>query len=697
MRRPLSSAFLRRPAAVWLTSIENALAFSGYFANAKFNHSCDYAPSTPLFGSGGLSQMLRKFLADKRGNYAMMTGLIMAPLMGAVALAVDYSEMSRQRLDTQNALDAANIATARELQSGISDAKAIAYANDFYFANLRHVVPAKSGLSVRLPSQVVGGGTMEMCATLNYSPYFLPASAMLMGKQSRDFDFRTCSEVRLKNTLEVALVLDNSGSMDIKGTGSTQTRMELLKKAADELITTMVNQADSVKQLEKPIQFAVVPFATSVNIGKDNKDASWMDTRGVSPIHHENFNWSSFSFSGTNKKITKKGDVYVKSGSDWGAQENQIVTRFTLFDELKYYKDSNKKETASYAEWEGCVEQRPYPYDLTDERPREGNPATLFVPMFYPDDSSNGYNDWITKVTSTTDSTKNKLFWDPSDSSLSASNRAPHTMTKYFDVRSSNGTQLGYVAPYGSHKMGQGNGPNGNCTTQPITPLVDVTNTAGMKQIKDAISAMQPLGGTSVGSGLAWGWRVLSSAEPFTEGRPETDRGNDKVVILLTDGANTYYTPSSVRRLNGSTSAAVDNNNVKSIYGDYGFLLPYNKPYDYGRLFQGLSSSFNKSQYTNENYSRAMNDKMQTLCENAKASGVMIMTVGLDLEAEAKKDSKVKDQIAGLKKCSSDSRNRRDPDDPSKPAKLFWNAAGNDLSNAFREIADELSNLRITS
>lgn len=641
--------------------------------------------------------MLQKFLSDRRGNYAMITGLIMAPLMGAVALAVDYSEMSRQRLDTQNALDTANIATARELQTGITDAQAIAYANDFYFANLRHVSPAKSSLSVRLPSQVVGGGTMEMCATLNYSPYFLPASAKLMGRESRDFDFRTCSEVRLKNTLEVALVLDNSGSMKEKGSGSSLTRMELLKKAADELITTMVNQADSVRQLEKPIQFAVIPFASSVNVGKSNKDASWMDTRGVSPIHHENFNWSSFTFSWTNRKIIKKNDVYIKSGSDWKEQENQIVTRFSLFNELKYYKDSARKETLPYAEWEGCVEQRPYPYDVTDERPREGNPATLFVPMFYPDDSSNGYNDWITKIVSSSDSSKNTLFWDPSEKNNSNSNRAPHDMRKYFDVQNTAGTQYGYVAPYGSHKMEQGNGPNANCTTQPITPLVDVTNAAGMKQIKDAISAMEPLGGTSVGSGLAWGWRVLSSGEPFTEGRPETDRGNDKVVIVLTDGANTYYTPSSVRRLNGSTAAAVDNNSVKSIYGDYGFLLPYSKPYDYGRLFLGLSSTFNKTLYTNENYSKAMNDKLQVLCQNAKSSGVMIMTVGLDLEAEAKKDSKVRDQIAGLKKCSSDSRNRRDPDDPSKPAKLFWNASGNDLSNAFREIADELSNLRITS
>ncbi|MET3792557.1 TadE/TadG family type IV pilus assembly protein [Aquamicrobium terrae] len=642
--------------------------------------------------------MLRKFLADKRGNYAMITGLLMAPLFGAVALAVDYSEMSRQRLDTRNALDAANIATARELQSGVSDAKAIAYANDFYFANLRHVKPAKTSLAVRLPSQVVGGGTMEMCATLNYSPYFFPAAAMLMGQQSRDFDFRTCSAVRLKNTLEVALVLDNSGSMDFKGTGSNQTRMELLKKAADELIITMVNQADSVRQLERPIQFAVVPFASSVNVGKTNKDASWMDTRGVSPIHHENFNWKSFNWQ--NRKIEKQNDVYVKVGSDWGEQAGQIVTRFTLYNELKYYKDKNATQTAAFAEWEGCVEQRPYPYDVSDELPRQGDPASLFVPMFYPDNATNGYNDWPTRNSGSYSAT---YSWDPQVGSGSnkTGNNPSSYMPKYFDMRvvkSSKVTeQLGFVAPYQSEKLDQGKGPNAGCTTSAITPLVDVTNTAGMKEIKDAISAMQPKGGTSVGSGLAWGWRVLSNAEPFTEGRPETDRGNDKVVILLTDGANTYYTPKSLTPLNGNDSRATDHEQQGSIYADYGFQKPFAKTYDYGRLFMGLTSNIDKTYQNDANYSRAMNEKLQMLCANAKAANIMIMTVGLDLETEAKKDAKVRDQITGLKNCASESRNRRDPDDPSKPAKLFWNAAGNDLSNAFREIADELSNLRITS
>ncbi|RVA20550.1 hypothetical protein EN933_40940, partial [Mesorhizobium sp. M7A.F.Ca.US.001.01.1.1] len=51
--------------------------------------------------------------------------------------------------------------------------------------------------------------------------------------------------------------------------------------------------------------------------------------------------------------------------------------------------------------------------------------------------------------------------------------------------------------------------------------------------------------------------------------------------------------------------------------------------------------------------------------------------------------------IEALKSCSSNSRFRKDPTDASKPAKLFWNATGASLSNDFKEIGNELSNLRI--
>ena len=68
------------------------------------------------------------------------------------------------------------------------------------------------------------------------------------------------------------------------------------------------------------------------------------------------------------------------------------------------------------------------------------------------------------------------------------------------------------------------------------------------------------------------------------------------------------------------------------------------------------------------------------------------MTVSLDLDESKTAD---KAQMDALKACSSNSRFRRGPD--GQPAKLFWNATGSNLAEKFKEIADELSNLRIVS
>ena len=68
------------------------------------------------------------------------------------------------------------------------------------------------------------------------------------------------------------------------------------------------------------------------------------------------------------------------------------------------------------------------------------------------------------------------------------------------------------------------------------------------------------------------------------------------------------------------------------------------------------------------------------------------MTIALDLDSTKTAEAA---QIAALKACSSDSRFTKDKTDPSKPAKLFWNSTGATLSDDFKAIGNELSNLRI--
>ena len=630
--------------------------------------------------------MIRRFVSDRRGNYALMTVITMVPLMGAVALAVDYTELVRQRQETMNALDAAGMAAAQQIVAGASEADVKAYAKDFFEANLRHVEPVNTTLTVTLPNNNAGGGTLKLQAALKYHPYFLPAAAALLGRtaNSTEVDFTASSEIRLKNTLEVALVLDNSGSMSTNGSGTGQQRIELLKTAATELVNTLALQAQQMKQIAKPVQFSLVPFSASVNVGVPVSPAplpTWLDLDGISPIHHENFDWTKMtSAANANKYIEKVGDVYWKRGSGWGTGQNTKATRFSLYKDImattrtctKKYSNGSCQTyaytTGPYEAWKGCVEARPYPYNDDDTTPTSGTPASLFVPMFAPDEAGNYWRDTNSDGQNDVNGTSwgyGNNWWIDSSDLLTTASARQKDMRKYFMVK-----------PYDAAAAGTDDGPNAACTTTPITPLQDVTTSTGKQTITNAINAMAPTGNTNVPEGLAWGWRTVSSNEPFTEGRANTEKGNDKVVIVLTDGANTY----SIGPNNDMNNNYAKNGSTYAAYGYTGSKYPGSGSVT--RLF--MNTDVDKTTYTATNYTTALDEQMQTLCTNAKNSNILVMTVSLDLVDTKPAEKKA---MAALKECASFSRFRKDDSDPTgkTAAKLYWNATGATLSDDFRK------------
>ncbi|MEW9806969.1 pilus assembly protein [Mesorhizobium sp. ZMM04-5] len=646
--------------------------------------------------------MFRRFLKDVRGNYVMLTAISMVPIMGALAIGIDYTELSNQRAATMSALDAAGIATARRIAQGASEADVKAYAKDFFEANLGGVDPAKTQLIVTLPNNNYGGGTLKLEANLTYEPRFLPVAAMLTNRvsSSPNVGFKAEAEIRLKNTLEVALVLDNSGSMDEYGAGTTQKRIALLRTASKELVETLAKQASQMKQIAKPVQFALVPFSASVNIAPASDDKSWMDTMGVSPMHHENFDWSKMTYANRaqlgDRWAEKVGAVWYKRGDGWGLTKDQPLTRFSLYSDMlaetdreevpgsrhcvswrnngtcRSYSYDYTYETSQFASWQGCVEARPYPYNTNDATPDSSTPATLFVPMFAPDEAGNRWRDLdhddVNDLSAgNSDFDYNNSWWADWEYGNTGVLDRQRDARKYFRVK-----------PYGSSSSGSGYGPNYSCTTSPVTPLTDVTVEASKQIILDAIDAMRPTNNTNVPEGTAWGWRMLSSNEPFTEGRPNDEKGNDKVVIVLTDGANVYG--------NQSGDDDAGNETTYAAYGYAGHKFPDTETTS--RLYKGTSVS--KTTFTSSNYQAALDEHMRAICANAKGANVLMMTVALDLDETKTADKK---QIAELKSCASDSRFRKGPD--GNPAKLFWNATGATLSKVFKEIADELSNLRI--
>jgi von Willebrand factor type A domain len=167
--------------------------------------------------------------------------------------------------------------------------------------------------------------------------------------------------------------------------------------------------------------------------------------------------------------------------------------------------------------WKGCVEARPYPYDVTDEPPDTATADTLFVPYFWPDESDydgkNVRNNYLPDAA-------NMPGWVKNSSS------GPLRQAWVWKYRKGPKPKIDTVSFLTQ-------GPNAFCP-DPIVPLTNSRST--LNGALDSLRAYAA-SGTNIAEGLAWAWRVISPGEPFAEGAPYGQR-NKKYIVLMTDGFN---------------------------------------------------------------------------------------------------------------------------------------------------------------
>ncbi|MFZ1813769.1 MAG: pilus assembly protein TadG-related protein [Rhizobiaceae bacterium] len=626
---------------------------------------------------------LKSLLKNESGNFAIIFAITAFPILGAASLAVDYSNMQQERSHIQQSLDAAALATAKELATGTSGEALEAYARDFFEANLPSSIEAsRVELEVEVKTTEVTDDqgntanqkTLFMNANLEYNSFI----AQIVGHDQ--FTLGISSEVAMGNmTVEVALVIDNSGSMGSNG------RMTLAKQTATQMIET-VHSASSFSNKPDPAKFALVPFAASVNIGSGNAGMNWMDTRGLSPMHHENLDWYN--------------TYYTPNSKRWNgaAFEERIAGVWTAKSRFDIYNVLNTN-------WAGCVEMRPWPHNTQDtvafNNSQDGIPATsqtasaddrakFFVPMFAPSEpgkkkvtstggsSSNDYysysNDYLGKTSSWTDRADwrkqtgaSTVVWTTESQNPGHTGSGTNTV---IGVANGQNSRQNWIWRYQAAdldnqipSLGSSFGPNYSCTTSPITPL-----TTDKQNALNAVNAMQPSGNTNIQEGVAWGWRALSPQEPFTGGREVGDAENRKYMIVLTDGNNTYGTSSNP---NGSSYAA------------WGYAK-------HDRIEDGLTNSdLAGTPYQNTSlntYEKKMNAHTVQTCNNAKADGVTVFTIAFDVP----NGSSVKQM---LETCSGSGIIDGKP--VLTAGNYYYDVNGAEIEDAMASIASQISDMRI--
>lgn len=219
----------------------------------------------------------RRLPHDKSGNVLMIMAAAIVPLLGMIGSGVDISRAYMAQLRLQQACDAGALAGRRAMAakqwSDAANTEAHRMFNFNYPANLYG------------SQNVVFEATSSTAADVEaQARAFLPTIIMHMwpfGKQGFDLVADCTAKLEISNT-DVMLVLDITGSMSSNATGGSKTRIQALEEAALVFFDTITS---ATKIGDGRLRIGIVPYSSNVNVGQilvaKNKD--WISDYVVMP------------------------------------------------------------------------------------------------------------------------------------------------------------------------------------------------------------------------------------------------------------------------------------------------------------------------------------------------------------------------------------------------------------------------------
>ena len=263
--------------------------------------------------------LLRRFGQDRSGNVLMFFGLAMIPVLGLAGAAMDYARATTARAELNAAVDSAALMAARDA-SKLTDAELRTRINGWIKASLSPEEAAK------FTSATIGidrtARTVTIAARLSVEKTLfkvIDADDMQVASNSQS-TWGT-------NKIELALVLDNTGSMSSSG------KMTALKSASKDLIKIMKDATQETGQ----IKIAIVPFTTQIRLDPTTyKDESWL-----------------------RYDLQRSYTCYDNRG--------RAITCY---------------ETITKAAWRGCISDRDKSNDANDTPPNAGVNSTLYPADF---------------------------------------------------------------------------------------------------------------------------------------------------------------------------------------------------------------------------------------------------------------------------------------------------------------------------
>lgn len=226
-----------------------------------------------IFGGGGI---LRRFVGDRSGNFAILTGVTVSMLAVAVGFGTNVAQIYNVRTNLISSLDAALTSTGRDISTGvIKEADAAASIKAFLEANGDGSVNNGDYRIVLIEPLTIDKveKTIEATAYVDVDAFF-----PLFGQSNKTRVVTTAATLYSDTKVEVAMMLDVTGSMGSAGTrldGKNQTKLQNLQTAASAAVTQLLSR--NVVGIDPRVRVALVPYSQSVNVGQDLKDATYAE------------------------------------------------------------------------------------------------------------------------------------------------------------------------------------------------------------------------------------------------------------------------------------------------------------------------------------------------------------------------------------------------------------------------------------
>lgn len=520
-------------------------------------------------------QSARSFMQEESGNAAMIFGLAFVPMMLLVGLATDYSNLAATRTTLQQGTDSATLAVAA------------AMTRETTLAQAQKQAQARLNSDPRLRLATVTKVTIDddkrtFCAWTQMS--MEGAFTRLARIDMMNLGGHACAKlaggVDPKSTYEIALVLDNSGSMARK-TDTGESKLVALQKAAKSFVDTMTSKSPG------KVGFSVVPFAAGV-VAVDptvnsNRNRPWIDTKGENSQH-----WVAF-------------------GGQAAATAAKFKSRFDIYDILK-------KRNAQL-DWRGCFEEPTYPRNVNADSLSPSDAESLLVPYLAPDepDNKSAYSNSYLNDNGRAGRRGASTCSDTASGDWNALSRA----CKYLQTSALNDD-------YGP---GDGFGPNQSCPDHRTQTLLQTTTS--QTEVKGKIDMLVAQGYTNLHSGFMWGWRSIGPGLPFGGNRGYGAANNRKIMVFMTDGFNNWSSQEETVVGSGYESLGYYTyngaNNARLSDGSGGDGVNYQS---------WLAASANKSERYVSESRKALDNLTLEACANAKAAGIEVFTIGFSIPTD---------------------------------------------------------------